>query len=593
MNRRLLNFIFCAVMVCLWGCGAQSPVDSRIQVTLLEIPGCTVENNGQWVEPGADAVFVLDLDPNTTLADTDYPGEFSAEVQEGKLELTLRAVQYPIRVKPELTREYCAITYHANGGEGRDVTKTYDLRHHLRPNTELGRDLFTREGYTLVCWNTEPDGSGVRVGLGSRVTVDQTLTLYAQWAKWSDPADFEYLTTNYNTINLRCYTGSDETVVIPEYIDGRRVTGIMPSAFADSGVRHLVVSPMVERIASDAFQNCTALESVVLYDNLQMIYNDSFVGCENLRTLYINAVEAPWGYEYRKESVYPDKVDRLILAQGQKKMVFYGGCSVWYNLDGAMADAQFGEEYAILNLGLNGTINSAVQMQILEPYLEEGDLLVHTLEVASQWQMMQDLTMSRGDDKFWAGVEYNYDLFSLVDLRTVSGVFESWLAYLDQKKEETDYQDYFTDSQGRVYLDEYGCVPFLRDETKDTLTDQVRLDPTYVDEAGMAALERQYRRYEDRGVQVYVTFACVNMDALPPEQQGNAQLLDELVRQAVAQMEGPVLISRLEDYLYTQEDFYDTNYHLRTVQTQENTARWLRDLQSRMILDGLWEEDVT
>ncbi len=590
MNRRVLSFILCAAMVFLWGCGVQTAVDDRIQVSLVETPGCTVENNGQWVRPGEDVVFRLTMDEHTSLAGTDYDGDSATQIREGRLELTLKAVRYPVRVSLELTQDFCTIVYDPNGGDGSATEISYDLRRHLRPNTENGQDLFTREGHTLVCWNTEPDGSGTRVGLGSRVTVEGSLTLYAQWAKWAPESDFQYQITNYDTVNIRGYLGSDETLVIPAYIEGKKVTALMPDSFRDSQVRQVVVPPTVERIASEAFADCKALESIVLHDNLHMIYDASFVGCDSLQTLYINAVEAPWGYDYRKESVYPDKIDLLILAQGQRKMVFYGGCSVWYNLDGSLADQAFGTEYQILNMGLNGTVNSAVQMQILEHYLESGDLFVHTLEVSSRWQMMQDLTLTKGDDKLWCGLEYNYDLFSLVDLRTVSGVFESWLNYLDLKKTETEYRDRYTDSKGHTYLDGYGGIPFLREETKDNLTDQVRLDASYVTQAGMDTLEQYYQRYQDLGVRIYVSYACVNMDEVPQEEQENVELIHSLVAQYIEAMDGPVLISQLSDFLYVHEDFYDTNYHLLTEKTKENTALWLRDLKARMILDGIWED---
>jgi hypothetical protein len=45
--------------------------------------------------------------------------------------------------------------------------------------------------------------------------------------------------------------------------------------------------------------------------------------------------------------------------------------------------------------------------------------------------------------------------------------------------------------------------------------------------------------------------------------------------------------------LYEQEDFFDTNYHLLTPETRENTALWLRDLKEQMIRDQLWQENQT
>ena len=64
----------------------------------------------------------------------------------------------------------------------------------------------------------------------------------------------------------------------------------------------------------------------------------------------------------------------MILAQGKRKLIFYGGCSTWYNLDGLQALKAVGDEYSVINMGLNGTIDSSVQMQIIGAYLEAGDI---------------------------------------------------------------------------------------------------------------------------------------------------------------------------------------------------------------------------
>ena len=388
--------------------------------------------------------------------------------------------------------------------------------------------------------------------------------------------------------NINAYLGDDDTVVIPEEIEGRDVTTVAAGAFENSTLRHVVLPMNMDQVAPDAFKN-SAVETVTLFDNIQVISDTSFEGCEDLQTLYINAYEAPYGYEFRKESIYADKVDRLILAQGRKKMVFYAGCSVWYNLDGTDMRKAFQDEYVILNMGLNGTVNSAVQMQILAPYLEKGDVFVHTLELTSPYQLLSSVQMGRNDDKLWCGLEYNYDLFTHVDLRTVEGEFDSLVSYLDSKSTRSSYSDHFTDEDGNEYLDEYGGVPFHRDQTRDTLADQVRLDPEHITSEGMARLESYYNRYQRRGVTVYVSYACVNMDEVPENERSNVALMDSTVREAVAAMDDVALISELRDFLYVHDDFYDTNYHLLTKQTRENTAVWIRDLQAQMAADGLWK----
>jgi hypothetical protein len=224
--------------------------------------------------------------------------------------------------------------------------------------------------------------------------------------------------------------------------------------------------------------------------------------------------------------------------------------------------------------------------------LEPGDILIHTLELSSRQQMMTVEGMGDADDKLWCGLEYNYDLFALVDLRQVPGAFDSWCTYLKMKTTRSEYSGNFFDDDGQTYLDRYGCVPFYRGTTAKKLADSVYLNPV-IFEKPLDRLGGWYRTFRDRGLQVYVSYACVNMDQVPEDQRGNVEEMDRLLKAALEAQDGPAVISDLRDYLYEQEDFFDTNYHLLTPETRENTALWLRDLKEQMIRDQLWQENQT
>ena len=54
-------------------------------------------------------------------------------------------------------------------------------------------------------------------------------------------------------------------------------------------------------------------------------------------------------------------------------------------------------------------------------------------------------------------------------------------------------------------------------------------------------------------------------------------------------MPGVTPISHQGDYLYRLEEFYDSNYHLLSEPAKQNTELWMQDLETQMVLDGLWE----
>lgn len=591
--KKAISLLLALLALSLSACGDGPPPGARIQVSLIESDGFTVEKNGVWVEPGWSAIFVLHLEDGAELDAVDYDGPVRVWKEGDATCLELSGIRYPVRAGVTLTNHYRSILYDPNGGLQRGghtggIQFTYDTAVHARPNTSIGTDLFWRDGCTLTGWNTAPDGSGQRVGLGSRITVPpQGMTLYAQWSPWNAPGDFSCLErAEDGGVAITGWHGSSERAVIPEQVGGKPVTAIAAGAFEDAGIRSLILPKTLKTIEDGAFAR-SALQTLVLFDNIESVSDAAFSGCENLQTLYINAIEAPFGYLYRKESVYADKVDLLIAAQGQRKLVFYGGCSMWYNLDGQMALEALGDRFVPVNMGLNGTSSSLIQMKIMEAFLERGDILFHTPELSSTQQLMTYDGMSRYDNKLWSGIENNYDLFALVDLRETGGVFDSLCSYLTLKTKSADYRAQYQDSAGHTYLDAIGSIPYERTAAAEKLVDEVYLDPDRLASSDLSRLSSVYRGYAEKGVRVLVSYACVNIDALPAGQENNIDEADRVFHEIIGGMEGPVLISSLSDYIFQNRDFYDTNYHLLSAPARRNTAQWLFDLEAYLSAAGL------
>ena len=593
--KKLLLFLSALLLtLCLSGCGSVEKDDSLL-VLIEEGSGFSAERYAQRVRPGEDAVFLLTMERGVSLLAADYRGQTEITEQDGVTRLRLLNVRFPARVRLETAAKRGAIRYEANGGAAGDgsvsVLKSYSLNAHPRANTALGTDLFTRDGYTLFCWNTRPDGSGERVGLGSRLTLSGgERVLYAQWAKWSEAADFRWDEED-GGLTLTGYRGADEVLVIPARIDGKPVKRLAAGAFRNLAAEAVILPPGLQVIEDGAFRN-SAFTALTLFDDLAEFSDAGFEACSAWKTLYINAKEAPFGYVFRKESVYADKVDLLLLARGKKKLVFYGGCSMWYNLDGGQANRRFGGEYAILDLALNGTVNSAVQLQIMAACLEPGDILFHTPEISSRFQLMLITEMREDDSNLWCGLENNYDLFALVDLRTTEGVLDSFCHYLSLKNRRTDYYAFYSDDYRTPYIDRFGCIPFYRSTNAAKLGDKVSVRPELLTAESLKTLGEYYAMLQERGVRIYVSCACLNLDAL---QEGDAEKIpeaDAVFRQTLSAMPGVTPVSRQGDYLYRREEFYDTNYHLLSEPAKRNTALWLRDLEAQMILDGLWEREA-
>lgn len=225
------------------GCGRRVLEEKDFCHLVLEDgEGFYVEENALTVERGEDAAFEIVLEDGYQLQDVKYgegrgeetrasddkekDGEDKGEEpyvldDKGKygedggeeehapdytvkydsggrtLTLTLYDVRYSETVQAHVEKSDVVIRYHANGGrlcESRDRAEVSVAvtRSHLRPNTSIGTDLFERPGYTQIGWNTEPDGSGIPAGLGSRVDFWEGMELYAQWVPWTKSSCFRY-----------------------------------------------------------------------------------------------------------------------------------------------------------------------------------------------------------------------------------------------------------------------------------------------------------------------------------------------------------------------------------------------------------------
>ena len=90
------------------------------------------------------------------------------------------------------------------------------------------------------------------------------------------------------TIRIDAYTGTDESLSIPETVFGIPVTAIGETAFmSNATLKHVIIPHGVTFIGRQAFSNASALESAELPDTLQTLEYCAFEFCENLKEIVI------------------------------------------------------------------------------------------------------------------------------------------------------------------------------------------------------------------------------------------------------------------------------------------------------------------
>lgn len=484
------------------------------------------------------------------------------------------------------------IRYEGNGGLTRSGDSAIDLpmdSAHLRVNTAQGTRYFTREGHILTGWNTAPDGSGTAIGLGSRTTRSEGLTLHAQWAACSPETDFAFALVR-NEAHITAYLGSSREVVIPRSLGGARVTHICSGAFANAEIDRVFLPETIFCVERGAFTDST-LREITLFDNLYYIYDASFQGCERLTTLHIHAATPPV-YSGTYFDTFSDKYDWLLSIGDQRKIVLFSGSSGRYGYDSPAIHAAF-PDYEVANMGVYAYTNALPQYDLICDLMQAGDILIAAPEFDTTNN--QFCETNQLDPHFFAMMESNYDALALLDLREYSAVFDSLGRYLatrsimDSRSYAVSANAY--DDDGHHYpFDTYnhrGDLILPREGgTEDVMLQSYRAD--YTAEAFpvplIEGLNAACQPFMDKGVRVYFSYTPRNWSSLTERSTPAARA--QLHQHLCTHLTFPV-ISHIEDYLYPATDFYLIDSHLTTRGAALRTAQIIADLQAQLAREDL------
>lgn len=581
-RRRLLSALLCLLLLC--ACGRAGPEQVfYCRVVLEEGEGFSCSSYSATVAPGQDAVFTLRCADGYTITGADCGSYTLAPGAGGSVTLTVRGVKYSTAISLTVERSAAVIRYDRNDGSGAPPEEVPVTASHLRWNTAAG--IFSRPGYTLLGWNTRPDGSGTPVGLGSRVEPAEGLTLWAQWSQWS-PAELFRWREVPGGVAVTRWLGAEASVTVPAKLGGQPVRAIAAGAFRDAACETVILPDTLYELEDGAFLNC-GLSTLYLSDSIRAIGDPAFEGCESLSTLHLNAAEPPV-YSGTYFDTFQDKFDRLVSLRDRKKIVLFAGSSARFGFDCAALDAAF-PEYEVVNMGVFAYTSAKPELELILTCMGEGDILLHCPEFDAA-----DLQFCTSDDieyRFFNLMESNYDTLARLDLRRYGAVFtplEKYLAVKDPMEKKSyalsasgfDEEGVPVDSPS---YNKYGDYVVYRPNAVSALP--VYGTPVHYTAAAfpyeryIAPLNRMYRLFLDRGVTVYYTYSPRNALALSPESTPEARAeLDRYLRNSLC----VPIITSLEDSLWSGVYLYGTDNHLSTEGAAIHTRRVIAALKKQM-----------
>lgn len=476
------------------------------------------------------------------------------------------------------------IVYDSNGG---DQARQYDVfsnsSRYLCPHALINTDYFTREGYVLYGYNTEADGSGTYYGPGWNIVMpddpDELVTLYAQWLPATAKESFTYDVTSKGTVTIKGYHGDDETVVIPETIDGYPVTTVSTGAFKNCSFKTLYISKNIQSVSNGAVNNCKQFETLYFCDTVRVILDTSFVSCPNFSTLYMLACMDP-RYCASRNGTYMVKYQRLITADSPK-LIIHSGSNTAYGIDSALLEELLGNKYSVVNYGCNQGTPACFYYDVIADFIKEGDIVVHAPEVKDYQWGYHDMNVTT-----WQIFEGAYEAYSHVDIRNYINIFNSFSSFNGSRYSMTprSYEDYTSET-----VNTYGDYIKLKEGTtiQGTIDGYLAaggigpldMNPKLLSSNYVSYLNREFDNITAAGGKVYISFCAVMKIYLNAASQ-TAERQTAYKNAVIANVHGTV-ISEPQTYTLDYKYFYNSVYHLGTEGSQLRTRLLAKDLLSQ------------
>ena len=457
----------------------------------------------------------------------------------------------------------------SNGSDTKEVT--FSLVGYHNPRTLEENGYFTRDGYTLVEYNTKEDRTGTPVSLGSRVDAEgkPSLDLWCVWQKNTDSSLFKYKNTS-GGVEITGYTGNEEVICIPEKMGGKAVVSIAGGAFNNADMKKVIIAKSVTSVESGAFRNCKNLETVVVFDggfDSYGISDRSFENCENFKHFYVNGTFTLYNFWSRYGATH---LDRLMWAKDRKKIVIIGGSGSYYGYDSEIIEKALDNEYEIINFGENANISGLLYFDLIEEFLGEGDIVLWSPEPGRNTLGSYDIGY-----RAWYFRQYDYNFLRYIDCSQFSDIISSFSKLSGEMKEKRFANNSFlplgtfTNSTSK-----YGDGLDQENRVTQGRENNYNLNFEISTKKELAAI---IDRINNKGASVYFTYAAMQKDG--------GGISDNAIKEYTEKLTSVLDITVISDYkncLFPQEYFWDSEWHLVWEGAQERSRHVAEDLKKQL-----------
>ena len=138
---------------------------------------------------------------------TKADGSGTVYTNKSQISLTENTTLYAI------WEESVSISFDANGG----TNTMLPMYIPINKESTLVTNVFKKEGFTFMSWNTKADGTGIVYVDKSTITLTENITLYAQWNQSTYHNGYEYVDLGLSVKWATCNVGADSPYEYGDY----------------------------------------------------------------------------------------------------------------------------------------------------------------------------------------------------------------------------------------------------------------------------------------------------------------------------------------------------------------------------------------
>ncbi len=279
-------------------------------------------------------------------------------------------------------------------------------------------------------------------------------------------------------------------------------------------------------------------------------YNDTFLG----------------ELKYKKE---------LLEKTEGKRIVLVGGSSLVFGIDSQLLEENF-PEYSVVNFGMYAGLGTTVMLDLSEPELHEGDIVIISPEQDEQtlsdyfnarymWQaadgaghLLLDLNRKEADAMIGAAPEFSVEKWKNV----IQGEYPEGSSV---------YRRSVFNEYGDVESDE--CTSNIMTGGYDS-SQMISFSESLIDSEFVDRVNAYTKNAKKKGAVIYYSFSPMNQAAVTEAENTEDYYL------ALAKALDCEIMGNPNDMIMDSEWFYDTNFHLNNAGKTVNTYQWIKDLKA-------------